>query len=321
MANKGAFLTTDKFLATDDYLSSPNNLFFAKMQNDGNFVVYRGSDPSNDCGVVWATDKLDPFGQFFAKMQNDGNFVVYKGTSPNDHGVVWSTDKLDPFGQFFAAIQDDGSFGIYKGTDPDNNYGAIWVTNKSDPVKDIEVSEIKYNLHCDCVKVLRSQIEELYSQTLHNSSDLVQTTTISGSESVLEQSSWSNSLEIGDSWESGVKIGIPEVIGFETKISIQRKTTKVKGGSYSEKKTWSFSFPMKVPPHRSLTAFVSIHSSTILVPYTLEGIVILESGIRMPGKIKGIYRGTNSHGLEATYIKDQVDSKELCLIKEAITSS
>ena len=282
MANKGAFLTTDKFLATDDYLSSPNNLFFAKMQNDG-------------------------------------NFVVYKGTSPNDQGVVWATDKLDPFGQFFAEIQDDGSFGIYKGTDPDNNYGAIWVTNKSDPIDKVEVSKIEYDL--DFAQELRSEIRELYSETAHNNSNEVQTVTISGSESVSEQSGWSNSLTTKVEVKTTFETGIPFVLNGRIETSASVQDTYVWNGSKSKTKTWSFTVPMKVPPHKTASAFISVHLSTIVVPYMLEGIFTLKSGTRMPGKIKGIYKGTNSYGLEVTYLTDRINTKELCITKEPVLSS
>lgn len=50
MANKGSILTTGQFLAVNDYLASDNGLFYAIMQEDGNFCVYRGTGPSANKG-------------------------------------------------------------------------------------------------------------------------------------------------------------------------------------------------------------------------------------------------------------------------------
>ena len=41
--------------------------------------------------------------------------------------------------------------------------------------------------------------------------------------------------------------------------------------------------------------------STIAVPYTLTGTFVFKSGARMPGTMRGLYTGTNSHDLTVTY--------------------
>ena len=53
MANKGSFLATGQYLSVGDYLVSDNGEFFAVMQSDGNFVLYRGSGPSDNQGYIW----------------------------------------------------------------------------------------------------------------------------------------------------------------------------------------------------------------------------------------------------------------------------
>ena len=101
MANKGSVLTAGQYLSTDDYLVSDNGQYFAIMQGDGNFVLYRGSGPSNNLGYIWAIRHTAlPTGPYFAIMQNDGNFVVYKGTGPsNNLGFVWATNTVAGVGE------------------------------------------------------------------------------------------------------------------------------------------------------------------------------------------------------------------------------
>jgi hypothetical protein len=130
----GSIIRTNEFLSVDDYIESPNRKFYAIMQGDGNFVVYRGTrdDPQ---GLLWHTNKYGDPGKFFAIMQGDGNFVVYKGASPTDQqGLWWHTKKHGDPGEFFAVIQDDGNFVVYKGTSPADYQEVWWATNVLDPI-------------------------------------------------------------------------------------------------------------------------------------------------------------------------------------------
>jgi hypothetical protein len=107
----GSHLKVGEFLGVGDYIVSPNGVFFAQVQADGNFCVYRGHDPDHQYKNLWCSHKLGAGGKFFALMQGDGNFVVYKGTGPRDQQeALWGTDKLGPGGKFYAKMQDDGNF-------------------------------------------------------------------------------------------------------------------------------------------------------------------------------------------------------------------
>ena len=55
----------------------------------GTFAVYKGAygDASEP---IWDTHVMKPGGKFYANMQDDGNFVVYKGTGPKQSGEsIW----------------------------------------------------------------------------------------------------------------------------------------------------------------------------------------------------------------------------------------
>lgn len=114
------------------------------MQDDGNLVVYRGSDGR----AVWAsntgggltppvqpagrTDRLTPNqgswrggvtltsadGRFWATLQgSDGNLVVYQ----NGHGAIWAMGSRD---DDFLVNQGDGNLVVYKARG-----GAVWASN------------------------------------------------------------------------------------------------------------------------------------------------------------------------------------------------
>ena len=106
-------LATGESLRGGEFLVSANGRYFATLQTDGNFCVYRGSGPADNHGPLWCSMKMAAGGKFRADMQNDGNFVVYPEGSTN---AVWATMSLAPGGQFIAIMQDDGNFVIYPGT-------------------------------------------------------------------------------------------------------------------------------------------------------------------------------------------------------------
>ena len=84
-------LLPGKYLTSGKYLVSENKEYFAIMQSDGNFVVYKGSGPTDNKGVTWNSD-TEGNNESFVIMQDDGNLVVYKGTGPTDNkGATWSS--------------------------------------------------------------------------------------------------------------------------------------------------------------------------------------------------------------------------------------
>ena len=143
LAANPQFLKTNEYLTTGKYLVSETKDFFAIMQSDGNFCVYRGSGPENNLGPLYCMQKKPlPTDEYFAIMQGDGNFCVYRGTDPgNNKGYVGcALDKAQKNDNYFSIMQDDGNFVVYNGTDPGHNKGFVWSTERvahvSQPSKD-----------------------------------------------------------------------------------------------------------------------------------------------------------------------------------------
>jgi|SRR5271157_794062 len=110
-------LTTNQNLGVNDYLTSPDALFCAVMQGDGNFVIYTGSKPfTSQSFPVWATNTQSAAGKFYATMQGDGNFVVYAGTPPNVSDPIWASNTQSAAGQYFLALSDVGQLSVNSGT-------------------------------------------------------------------------------------------------------------------------------------------------------------------------------------------------------------
>jgi hypothetical protein len=112
--NKGSELKKGQALEREQYLSSPNKKFVAKLQQDGNFVVF------STARVLWATATENKSANHLI-LQDDGNLVIYKG----DNKALWDTGtwksgkKADRL-----VMQDDGNLVAYA-----SSGAAVWATN------------------------------------------------------------------------------------------------------------------------------------------------------------------------------------------------
>jgi C1A family cysteine protease len=123
---KSSYVPPGKYLGVGDFVASSNRKYFAIMQGDGNFVLYHGSDPSNQGPPFWASNTYGQ-GQCFAIMQSDGNFVVYKGSDPAHQGAfVWNSGRAPGQNQYFAVMQNDANFVVYQGSDPAHPGAFVW---------------------------------------------------------------------------------------------------------------------------------------------------------------------------------------------------
>lgn len=129
-APPNSFLRTGQTLQTNQYLRSPNRLYYLLMQPDGNLCVYKNSWGDAPEGVLWCHNRGGTGGQFVLAMQHDGNLCTYPGTvGHGQKNANWCSGALAPGGEFFVTVQDDGNLCVYKGTGPTNNRGGVWCTN------------------------------------------------------------------------------------------------------------------------------------------------------------------------------------------------
>lgn len=91
-------------------LTSPDGRFYAPLQRDGNFVVYRKPMPP-DGSWVWDMNKR---GGARLVMQPEGNLVLY----PHQGAALWESGTRDGS---YAVLQVDGNLVVY-----DRNNKARW---------------------------------------------------------------------------------------------------------------------------------------------------------------------------------------------------
>ncbi|MFF9506599.1 hypothetical protein ACF1BU_04210 [Streptomyces sp. NPDC014724] len=94
--------------------TSGNGRAILRVQQDGNFVLYKDGRP------VWQAPGAYPNGDH-AVMQEDGNFVLYdRGGKP-----LWASDTWRKGA--YLAIQDDGNVVVYNA-----DRRPVWATNTGD---------------------------------------------------------------------------------------------------------------------------------------------------------------------------------------------
>ncbi|HLL05481.1 MAG TPA: ETX/MTX2 family pore-forming toxin [Myxococcaceae bacterium] len=295
MADLGSFLLSNSFMNVGDYLSSPNKMFFAYMQADGNFCVYRGT-PENNQGALWCSGKTSNSGEFFAAMTTDGNFCVYKGTPSNNQGALWCwTESPSGQGQYFLALQDDANLCVYKGT-PGNNEGwAKWCTMKTDTAT-FTPNDIVYDLAN--AQELESTPTSIYTQDLSNQGSTVLMTTIRQTEKVQETEGWSNTLSVSVTAGTEIRSGIPLFADGKISLSTTIENAYTWNGSKTVEKSWGFDVQVQVPANTTMKVDILVMMTKIKVPYTVSGVFSFASKRQYKGSIAGSYVGTNSHGLK-----------------------
>ena len=112
-------------LATNQQLVSPNGLYRAVMQADGNFVIYDQSSKA-----IWATNTNgQQHAPYSFDVQGDGNVVLYAdGCNSNTQcHVTWASNTNGKgVGPYYLIMQNDGNLVVY-----DSTGAATWASNTS----------------------------------------------------------------------------------------------------------------------------------------------------------------------------------------------
>lgn len=129
----GSRLTTGQTLLENQYLSSENRKFIAKMQSDGNFVVYNTDAP------LWATGTNGQgVGSKSIKMESNGNIVMRDSTGAT-MWHLWGQSGTNNRIAVKLIMQDDGNLVAY-----DSNNSPIWYTGvKNAGIKNFYVANIE----------------------------------------------------------------------------------------------------------------------------------------------------------------------------------
>ena len=161
-----------------------------------------------------------------------------------------------------------------------------------DRVVEFAGSSISYDL--DHLQITDATLDSLDRVTDTNSTNIQQSTTISGEKTTTDTQGWSNTYGMKVTMSGGVKI--PFISDF--KVTVEGSASWVQNGSTSTTRKFAWSQPVLVPAHSKVVATVAVTKTTLSVPYTLSGDYVYRSGARVAGTNGGTFTGVNSHDLE-----------------------
>jgi hypothetical protein len=81
MGNFRSSLTSPAMLSTSEFLKAPNRDFYARLQEDGNLVIFTSTTFSN-ANALWSSNSGGKGeAPFTLRTQDDGNLVIYDRTN------------------------------------------------------------------------------------------------------------------------------------------------------------------------------------------------------------------------------------------------
>lgn len=298
------------------YLRSPKRLYFGQLNADGKFVVYRGSDPEHQHEALWSTDSSKPADGSgppqLAPVWQQGagstrvHLRIYTWTNDRVDNVWESgTFDLENNERAKAVLDDDGNFCVYKVTD-DHKNPRLWQSGHTDPAVDYDITGLEFDIKA--AKFIGDPRQSsIDSGTAENQSDKANVPLeIGATTSTAITSGWSDSLAIKVGVKSTFKTGIPFVGEGTVEVSLETTNTYTWNGSTSDTRSFTWKVSPSAGPWERARAVVTCTTSTIEVPYSLNGDVIFKSGKRMTQKVDGIYTGTNSHNVKAVYTMEKI---------------
>ncbi|MGH6795698.1 MAG: ETX/MTX2 family pore-forming toxin [Methylocella sp.] len=297
-------------LNNSEYLRSKNGLFYAVMQSDANFVVYRGDwweVPQDAVGLAMFSlydkpgyaDRLAGKlpGEFKAVMQGDGNFVVLntKGNVP-----LWSTDTSGQKDNW-AVMQDDGNFCIKRKGEIKEN--AKWNTGKTDKVdeKNIELKEMVYD-RLNAKVTPNGKPKSAGSNTAINKTKTEQTSTLTMAYTKTTSKGWKTTTTLKVGAKTSVKCGVPGLAEGKVEVNYEQSQGFEWNQTTTESEAVTVSLPVKVAAGEGAIGKVIWNESTIAVPYRMKGMATFASGKKAPVSVNGMYEGIVTHDIDTMWM-------------------
>lgn len=298
MAHNEHLLRNGERLFAGSFLRSENGLFYALMQEDGNFVVYRGDlfktkPPGYDKTALWSVWPVGnaPGGGtgYHIFMQTDGNLCIYR---QNPHAVPWccpqtmNNRKAD--GRFLE-LRDDGKLDIHN----------IWDSGKGDSYDEVEFDKIDYILDpAPKITSLGSPGVSL-SQVATNGTSTDQTATLSVTYNKTTSTGWKSATTLKIGASAKVKTGIPFIAEGEVTTSTELSESVEFNKSETKSEAVTVALPVKVPPGKSVVAKCTWKQSKLNIPFVAVGKIKFRGyPDLLPVTMDGVYDGVTTHDIQ-----------------------
>ncbi|CAN0125247.1 unnamed protein product [Lampetra fluviatilis] len=124
-----------------------------------------------------------------------------------------------------------------------------------------------------------------------NATSIVQSHTFQSSKKITKTSSWSTTNSIEFTFSLTVSAGIPEVVAVETGFSFTVGSSSTYKIENTEERMETLTFPVSVPPHKTVTVVANIGRANIDLPYTALLRITCMNGAVFDVPLSGVYKG------------------------------
>ncbi|KAG7318923.1 hypothetical protein KOW79_017397 [Hemibagrus wyckioides] len=156
-------------------------------------------------------------------------------------------------------------------------------------VKSTKLTNVQYpTLHSVIPNVA---VEEIKSTTYRNNTSQTQEYKLETSKTITRKSSWSVTNKLETSFNMEVKAGIPEVVEVTAGFSLTVGSESSYGLENTEERSERFSFPVKVPPGKTVDVDITIGRATVDLPYNGTVQITCYNNSVLEFKTSGTYKG------------------------------
>ncbi|MGG5886058.1 hypothetical protein ACLF3G_02890 [Falsiroseomonas sp. HC035] len=298
-----------------DYLYSPSRLYFAVLEENGDFNVYRGETPEDPARIlVWSNGASArmPSGHVVTVM------VLRAG--PFDHGTknlqifshdpnrgstlrqLWASGGSSNLASpMVAMLGDDGSV-VVRQDDHD-----VWTSGFSDPVGEFLVEQITYDAPRGTIQA-DNEVDVL-EESVTNNGDVSQSMKMARSTISTVTSNWSKTHSAQFTIGGELQVTIPGVGHAKVTSSTSVTDTFTFGETRAKATSIGFEFPLVVPAHKTYRGWASVREAKFEVPYTVFGELHFRSGAKVKHAFSGTYQGKT--GYMGTFQIDDVTPASL----------
>ncbi|XP_061434238.1 aerolysin-like protein [Lethenteron reissneri] len=159
-------------------------------------------------------------------------------------------------------------------------------------INDIKSSVIQ-NMNYPTLHQVRPnvQMEAIKDLKYTNNTSIVQSHTFLTSKKITKTSSWSTTNSMEFTFSLTVSAGIPEVVEVETGFSFTVGSSSTHKLENTEEWMETLTFPVCVPPHKTVTVVAKIGRANIDLPYTALLRITCMNGALFDVPLSGVYKG------------------------------
>ncbi|XP_024121381.1 aerolysin-like protein, partial [Oryzias melastigma] len=146
--------------------------------------------------------------------------------------------------------------------------------------------------------------EEIKSLTYKNDTNATQSYTVETSKTITKKSSWSVANKMETTFSMSVQAGIPEIAQVSSSFGFTLGVESSYGLENTEERRENLSFPVQVPPRKSVKVDITIGRATVDLPYTGTVEITCYNGSVINFSTSGVYKGVTYTDVKAIVIEN-----------------